>query len=101
VSIDADRTEELVRKWHDRFPEHPLEVLPSPYRSLTQPLLDYIHRLRQEDPSAFIHVILGELVMENYWEQALHENSDFVLSLSLRHIEGVAVTSIPFQIKGL
>jgi amino acid transporter len=101
VSIDQDRTEELLRKWQDRFPEHPLHVLPSPYRSLTQPLLDYIVEIRQENPSAFIHVILGELVMESYWEQALHENSALVLELALRHLDGVVVTSVPFQLNRL
>lgn len=75
-----------------------MEVLASPYRSLTQPLLDYVQKLRQDDPVAFIHVILGELVMDTYWEQALHENSALVLELTLRHIDGVVVTAVPFQL---
>jgi amino acid transporter len=101
VSIDEDRTDELLRKWRDRFPAVPLEVLASPYRSLTQPFLDYVQKLRQEDPAAFIHVILGELVMDTYWEQALHENSALVLELALRHIDGVVVTAVPFQLHRL
>jgi amino acid transporter len=97
VSVDAARTEELKRKWQQKMGERPLLILESPYRSLTQPLLRHLWQLREEDPTTFIHIILGELVMETYWEQALHENSALILELALRQVDGVAVTMVPFH----
>ena len=32
----------LKEKWDDLYPNIPLVVLPSPYRSIIQPLLDYM-----------------------------------------------------------
>jgi len=97
VSIDSQRTEELKRKWVERMGDKPLTVLESPYRSLSQPLLDYLQQLRRRHPGAFIHVILGGLVHDTYWEQALHENSDLVVGLSLRQIDGIVLTTVPFH----
>jgi amino acid transporter len=101
VSIDKTRTEQLKHRWNERFPEERLVILDSPYRSLTEPFLDYVRKVRREDPGAFIHVVLGELVTETYWEQALHDNSALVLELALRQIDGVAVTVVPFQLRQL
>ncbi len=98
VSIDERQTEELRKKWKAHFGDLPLVILPSPYRSLTQPVLDYIARLRQSASDAFIHVVFGELVTESFWEQTLHENSAFVLELALRQLDGVVVTRVPFHL---
>lgn len=76
----------------------PLVVLPSPYRSLTQPLQAYIQQIRQEDPLAYIHLILGSLTTASYWQQVLHRNSTIVFRIALRQFEGVAITSVPYQL---
>jgi hypothetical protein len=98
VSIDEKRTADLQRKWAERMGDHPLVILPSPYRSLTQPLAEYVQQIRQQDPEAYIHVVMGGLTMETYWEQALHRNSTLAINLAFRHIEGVAITNIAFQL---
>lgn len=98
VSIDEKRTAELQRKWAERMEGQTLVILPSPYRSLTQPLAEYIQKLRYQDPEAYIHLIMGGLIMESYWEQALHRNSTLAIELAFRHMEGVAVTNVAFQL---
>jgi hypothetical protein len=99
VSIDAARTAELKTRWQQRFPGRELTVLPSPYRSLTEPLITYLQEVRHADREAFIHVVMGELIMDSFWEQTLHENSALVLEFALRHLEGVVVTTVPFQLR--
>lgn len=76
----------------------PLIVLPSPYRSLTEPLQTYIQQIRQEEPLAYIHLVLGSLTTASYWQQVLHRNSTIVFRIALRQIEGVAITSVPYQL---
>ncbi len=98
VSIDEKRTADLQRKWAERMGDYPLVILPSPYRSLTQPLAEYVQQIRQQDPEAYIHIVMGGLTMETYWEQALHRNSTLAINLAFRHIEGVAITNIAFQL---
>lgn len=98
VSIDEERTKNLQGKWQARFPDRPLVVLESPYRSLTGPLLRYIARLREEDADAYVHLILGSLTTETFWEQALHQNSATVFRAAMHHTEGIAITEIPTRI---
>jgi amino acid transporter len=98
VSIDETRTADLQRKWAERMNGYSLVNLPSPYRSLTEPLLEYVQQLRQKEPEAYIHLVLGGLTTESFWEQALHRNSTLAISLAFRHVEGVAITNLAFQL---
>ncbi|KPK11987.1 MAG: hypothetical protein AMJ56_05375 [Anaerolineae bacterium SG8_19] len=98
VSIDEKRTADLQRKWAERMSDYPLVILPSPFRSLTEPLAEYVQQLRQQDPEAYIHLVMGGLTMGSYWEQALHRNSTLAIGLAFRQMEGVAITNIAFQL---
>lgn len=99
ISIDEGRTADMQHKWHERVGEQvPLVILPSPYRSLTEPLVEYVRELRLRDPDAYIHIILGGLTTETFWEQALHRNSTFVINMAFRNAEGIAITNVPFQL---
>lgn len=99
ISIDEARTADLQRKWQARMGDQPLVILPSPYRSLTEPLLEYVSQIRQETPDGYIHLVIGGLTTENFWEQALHRNSTLAFQLAFRHLEGVAITNVPFHLQ--
>jgi amino acid transporter len=98
ISIDPERTADLERKWAARLGNTPLEILPSPYRSLTEPLLEYVQQLRRELPDSYIHIIMGSLTTESFWEQGLHRNSTMAFRMSFRNFEGIALTVVPFQL---
>lgn len=49
-----------------------LVVLQSPYRSMSEPLLDYIDRLERENPDDYITVVLPEFVVKHWWHHLLH-----------------------------
>ena len=73
-------------------------IIPSPYRLLAEPLHDYIVDLQEQHHGCFVHVIMGHLVMDTFWEQALHQNSALMFNLALSHLERVVVTNVPYQI---
>ncbi|MBC7814778.1 MAG: APC family permease, partial [Burkholderiales bacterium] len=98
VGINAEKAQLLQQKWHDRIAEGELIVLPSPYRLLAEPIKDYIEAIQQANPGSFVHVIMGHLVMDTFWEQALHQNTAFIFNLALSRMERVVVTSVPYQI---
>jgi len=52
-----------------------LVVLPSPYRSLLQPLLTFIGLDRKENPDEKVTVIIGEFASDKWWHPLLHGNS--------------------------
>ncbi|MEL7675101.1 MAG: hypothetical protein AAGU78_15290, partial [Chloroflexota bacterium] len=69
-----------------------------PYRLLADPIREYIESIQAEQPNAFVHVIMGHLAMDTYWEQVLHQNTAVVFNLALSRMDNVVVTSVPYQI---
>ncbi len=98
VGINPEKAEKVKQKWNERIGEGELIILPSPFRALAEPIQEHIAEMQAETPGCFIHVIMGHLVMDSFWEQALHQNSAFIFNLSLSRMERVVVTSVPYQI---
>ena len=63
--------------------DFPLVILSSPYRSLSEPLIEYVLQLRQQDPESYIHLVMGGLTIESYWEPALHRKSTLAMAWPL------------------
>ncbi len=99
IEIDPEKTVTIQKKWKQRIQlSAPLKIIPSPYRSITSPLREYIQQLQNENPRQFIHLLMGQLAMPNAWEQVLHRNTNLLVDLVLRDMERVVVTSVPYQI---
>ena len=98
IGINPDKVKVVQVKWQKRIGEGELVIIPSPYRLLAEPLREYVEQHRAEEPDGFIHVIMGHLVMDTYWEQALHHNSAYLFNLALTGLDRVVVTMVPYQI---
>lgn len=98
IGVNPDKAEIVAEKWQKRIGEGDFKIIESPYRLLAEPIVAYIEAIKAESPNCFVHVILGQLVMDTFWEQALHQNSALLLNLALSHMDKVAVTSVPYQI---
>lgn len=98
VGVNPEKAELVRQKWEQRIGEGELVILPSPYRLLAEPIKEYVEKIQREVPGCFVHVIMGHLVMDTYWEQALHQNTAFVFNLALSRLDRVIVTNVPYQI---
>jgi amino acid transporter len=98
VGISPEKAEVVKTKWTKRIGEGELVIIPSPYRLLAEPIQDYIEQLQTEHPGCYIHVIMGHLAMDTFWEQALHQNSAVIFNLALQRMDRVVVTMVPYQI---
>ncbi len=98
VAIHPEKAELVKHKWQERIGEGEIFMLESPYRMLVEPIKEYIETLQREIPGCFVHVIMGQLVMNSFWTQALHQNSAFIFNLALSGMERVVVTTVPYQI---
>jgi amino acid transporter len=98
IGINPERVQEVREKWQTRIGEGELEIIESPYRLLAEPIREYILNIKAQTPDVFIHIIMGHLVMDTFWEQALHQNTAFIFNLALGDLENVAVTQVPYQI---
>jgi len=98
IGVNPDKTTKVIEKWNERIGEGTFEVIPSPYRLLAEPIRDYVLKLLDETEDGFVHIIMGQLVMDTFWEQALHQNSAFIFNLALAGMDRVVVTNVPYQI---
>lgn len=98
IGINPEKATLVEQKWEKRIGEGELVVIPSPYRLLAEPLREYILNLQEQTPGSFIHIIMGHLVMDTFWEQTLHQNTALLTTVALSHLERVVVTSVPYQI---
>lgn len=99
VDLNEDATRKLKEKWEIWGKDVELVVLPSPYRSLTKPLLGFIEGLATRNDSAMITVLLPEFVPAKWWHQLLHNQSSLLLKGALLFRKGVIVTSVPYHLE--
>jgi len=79
IYIDIDPgpdEEELLRRWNEWFPDVDFVVIPSPYRSVVEPLLSYLERtdLEHNDGQQAV-LVLPELIPSSSWHEILHNQS--------------------------
>jgi len=93
VTLNERTLPDLQRKW-DRFgADVPLVVLPSPFRSLIEPVLDYVDELREQDPNILITVIVAEAVSTKWYQRLLSENVAQQLKQALAKRKNVVVAN--------
>ncbi|MET9201921.1 APC family permease [Gordonia sp. NPDC003585] len=98
VNVDDRDTRKLVSQWEASDITVPLKVIASPYREITRPVIDYVRRVRRENPRDVITVFIPEYVVGHWWEQILHNQSALRLKGRLLFEPGVMVTSVPWQL---
>jgi hypothetical protein len=99
VNVDDVETREVVAEWERRGFKVPLKVIESPYREITKPVLDYVKRVRGDNPRDVVTVFIPEYVVGRWWEQLLHNQSALRLKGRLLFQQGVMVTSVPWQLE--
>jgi len=82
VDLDPTKTAHLRRLWAEWAPDVPLVVLESPYRSILQPLLEYIDRMEKQGEGRYMTVVLPEFVCSHWWEHFLHNQSALLIKAS-------------------
>ncbi len=108
-SDDAEGDEGLETIWDDmimapiraqKLQEPQLVTIPSNFRFIISPLMDYILKLEDEHPGRKVAVLLPELVVRHWWENALHNQRVQLLKLLLllRGNRRIVVVNIPWYL---
>jgi hypothetical protein len=98
IEIDPAATATLEHQWPQWGQGVELVVLESPYRSLLEPLLDYIERIQREETRGYVTVILPEFVPRRLWQHLLHNQHALLIKGALLFRRNVVVTSVPFHL---
>ena len=108
VFVDIDPgpdEEELRRRWNEWFPEVNFVVVPSPYRSLIDPLLNYLDETDEaHNDGQQAVVVLPELILGSTWQEVLHNQSANEIKKALlykRHRSGIQriIIDVPYHLK--
>jgi len=99
VNIDPAATEQLRADWQRWEEGLPLVVLDSPYRSLMEPLLEYIEQVTEAAPDDYVTVVLPEFVPARWWHHLFHNQRALLIKGALLFKPQTVVTSVPFHLR--
>jgi amino acid transporter len=98
VDTDPRATDQIRNDWEQWGGRVTLVVLPSPYRSVMEPLLEYIRKVERDRPEDYVTVILPEFVPARWWQHLLHNQSALLIKGALLFRPNTVVTSVPFHL---
>ena len=98
IDVDPAVTEQIRRDWETWGRGVPLMVLNSPYRSLMEPLLEYLEQLDAERPHDYVTVVLPEFVPARWWHHVFHNQRALLIKGALLFKPNTVVTSVPFHL---
>ncbi len=99
VCIDPAETEKIKAKWDIHCMGVPLIIMESPYRSIIEPLTEYINEVRSRYKEGVITVVLPEFVPSKWWHHLLHNQTALFIKGVILFKKGVVSTSVPFHLK--
>ena len=98
VDMDEAATEKIKARWQQWGSGIPLVVLPSPYRSLIRPLMQYIDEVDAQYDDDVLTIILPEFVPSKWWHHLLHNQTALLIKGTLLFKRGKVVTSVPYHL---
>ncbi len=81
IDMEPDGDCDGIRKeWSDWWPDIPLVIVPSPYRSIVGPLLDYLDETdRDHNDGQSAVLVLPEFIPAKWWQGFLHNQTAWLI----------------------
>jgi amino acid transporter len=84
VELEPGAGERARERWMQWWPDVPLVVLDSPYRSIVGPLLDFLDQTdREHDDGQLAAVVVPEFVPAHWWQGLLHNQTAWLIKAAL------------------
>ncbi len=84
VELEPGTGEPIRQMWNRLWSDIPLVIVPSPYRSVVTPLIDYLDEDdRQHADGSLAAVILPEFVPAHWWQHLLHNQTAWLIKMAL------------------
>jgi len=96
VTLNDKSLPELQRNWKQISGDVELVVLPSPYRSLIDPMLAYVDKLKKSNPGIVITVVVAEAVSTKWYQKLLAESVALQLKTALASRRNVVVANVRY-----
>ncbi len=99
VTLDTKNVSQIKTDWAKFGADMPLVILDSPYRSLVEPIVEYIDQTIAEDPNQMVTVIVPQAIPKNWVQSLLHSNAAIPLKLALGKRKNVVITNVRYFLK--
>lgn len=99
VTLDKAGAERIKKDWTDFGIDMPLVILESPYRSLVEPVIDYVDQTISESPNSVVTVLVPQAVPKHWWQALLHNNAAMPLKMALKSRRNVVITNLRYFLK--
>jgi hypothetical protein len=84
IELEPGAGQRIREEWEAWWPEVPLAIAPSPYRSTVGPLLDFLDETdRQHNDGQQAVVVLPEFVPAHWWQELLHNQTALLIKAAL------------------
>ena len=105
IELEPDSSVRVRELWQRWFPDIPLVILDSPYRSIITPLLNFLDETdRQHNDGQLAAVVLPEFIPAKWWQNLLHNQTSRSIKNALlyrrRHLGFQRVIiDVPYHLK--
>lgn len=98
VYSDDARGLKIQKLWQELEPDIEMIMIQSPYRQLTDPLIDFIKNLRKTiHANDIITVLVPEFETKKLWHRLLHNQSGWILRMRMLQFLDVVVSTVPLK----
>ena len=101
IQTDPEKTPKLKERWEAYGQDVPLVILNSPYRTLINPIMQYLDAVQVERRNHLVTVIVPEFVPTKWWHGLLHGQSGLRLKLALLGRKDVVVANVRYYLQDL
>ncbi len=100
VHVDIGSTDrvKLRTRWDELESDIQLLILDSQYRSLIEPIVDFISSYEQEHPGVLSTIIIPSFVTKNWWEGLLHNQTTWFLKAALLGKRSRVITTVRYYL---
>ena len=99
IVADEEEQERVEQAWEEQGIDIPLEIVYSPYRELSRPVLQFVDELDMRWTNDIITVVIPEFVVTSWWGHLLRNQSALLLKGRLLFRKGTVVTSVPYHVE--
>ncbi|MGH7616590.1 MAG: APC family permease [Gemmatimonadaceae bacterium] len=98
VEVDPESAAALAHQWDEWDIGVDLVVIPSPFRSVLRPLVDYVNGLNERGEADLVTVVVPEIVPRSWWGHLLHNKTSLFIRTAFLFRPNVVVTTVPYLI---
>lgn len=98
VDLNSIDREKLQEKWRNLESDIPLEIIDSPYRSVIEPIVDFVIQFEQQHQGVFTTVVIPAFVTRNWWDSLLHNQTTLFLKTAFRAKKSRVVSTVRYYL---